>query len=104
MFVEYPRPQLRRYDWMSLDGQWHVMLDDQARHALPGSVPYDRMIEVPYAPETQASGLHETGFHRRVWYDRKVQLSDSLRCAEGERLILHFGAVNYQARVWIDEQ
>ena len=100
--LDYPRPQLRRRDWLCLDGTWQVMLDDEGRHALPSAVAYEREIKVPYAPETKASGVHETGFHRRVWYRREVQLGAAQQCGPGERLLLHFGAVNYRARIWID--
>ncbi len=100
--MEYPRPQLRRAAWRSLDGPWQAMLDDEARHVEPSEVPFDRTINVPYPPEARASGIHDNGFRRRVWYRRVVQLDPSMTPGQGERLVLHFGAVNYRARVWIN--
>jgi hypothetical protein len=100
--VEYPRPQLRRAAWRSLDGPWQAMLDDGAVYVDPADVPFDRTINVPYPPEARASGVHDRGFRRRVWYRRVVQLDPSMSPGADERLMLHFGAVNYRARVWVN--
>ncbi|TFW29989.1 glycoside hydrolase family 2 [Massilia arenosa] len=78
------------------------MLDDDAVFVDPVTVPFDRTINVPYPPEARASGVHDTGFRRRVWYRRKVGLDDTLHPAHDERLMLHFGAVNHRARVWVN--
>ncbi|MFK3737537.1 glycoside hydrolase family 2 TIM barrel-domain containing protein [Massilia sp. TN1-12] len=100
--MEYPRPQLRRAAWRSLDGPWQAMLDDDARLVDPSEVTFDRTIIVPYPPEARASGVHDTGYRRRVWYRRAIQLDPAMVPAAGERLVLHFGAVNYRARVWVN--
>ncbi|HEX8612245.1 MAG TPA: glycoside hydrolase family 2 TIM barrel-domain containing protein [Telluria sp.] len=100
--MDYPRPQLQRADWLSLDGPWDAMLDDEMAYHEPAEVPFDRTIIVPYPPEAKASGVHDTGFRRRVWYRRVVALDDTLEPDAEERLMLHFGAVNYRARVWIN--
>jgi hypothetical protein len=100
--VEYPRPQLRRAGWRNLDGPWQAMLDDTARYVDPLEVPFDRTINVPYPPEARASGVHDRAFRRRVWYRRQIQLDPSLTPGPEERLVLHFGAVNYEARVWVN--
>lgn len=102
--MNYPRPQLRRDNWLCLDGTWSVMLDDEACFDSPLSITCDRDILVPYSPESKQSGLHDTSFHRRVWYEKIVELKDLMLIDDSERLILHFGAVNYFARVWIDDQ
>ncbi|WP_229487677.1 glycoside hydrolase family 2 protein [Pseudoduganella lutea] len=101
--MDYPRPQMRRTQWLNLDGAWDAMLDDQAHYADPATVPFDRTIIVPFPPEAKASGVHDTGFRRRVWYRRVVGLDDdSLAPGRDERLMLHFGAVNHRARVWVN--
>ena len=100
--MEYPRPQLRRAAWRSLDGPWQAMLDDLAACADPSEVTWDRTIVVPYPPEARASGLHDRGYRRRVWYKRQIQLDPSMAPSRDERLMLHFGAVNYRARVWVN--
>ncbi len=95
----YPRPQLRRAGWTSLNGTWAFALDPQARWRRPGDVAWSGTIEVPFAPETARSGVGATGFFRACFYRRTFDVPE-LR--EGERLILHFGAVDYEATVWVE--
>jgi hypothetical protein len=78
------------------------MLDDEAGCAEPLEVTWDRTITVPYPPEARASGVHDRGYRRRVWYRRQIQLDPSMAPSRDERLMLHFGAVNYRARVWVN--
>jgi len=66
---------------------------------LPEEVRYQARIEVPFAPETRASGIGDMGFYRACWYRRLVELP---RLEGGDRVILHFGAVDYSTTVWID--
>jgi len=97
---EYPRPQLVRDDWTSLNGKWRFCFDDEMRYKLPGDVAeWTHEIEVPFAPETALSGIGDTGFHRVCWYEREFTVTPT----EG-RTILHFGAVDYSARVWVNGQ
>lgn len=95
----YPRPQFERPEWQSLNGWWDFALDREARWTLPSQVAWDRKIRVPFAPETPASGVADTSFYRAVWYRR---LFDAPDLHPGQRLILHFGAVDYMATVWIN--
>ncbi len=95
----YPRPQLTRPEWTSLVGQWGFAIDPEARWCAPDQVVWDRTIRVPFAPETVASGVHDTGLYAAVWYRRSWTGTPA---APGERLILHFGAVDWEARVWVD--
>ncbi len=60
----YPRPQLRREGWASLDGIWQFELDPEARWTSPGQVVWTATIRVPFAPETPASGIGNTSFYR----------------------------------------
>jgi beta-galactosidase/beta-glucuronidase len=94
----HPRPLLRRARWIPLDGEWEFALDPEARWSSPGEVRFDRSIRVPFAPETPASGIGETGFFQACWY--RVLLQPPF-LSVGERLMLWFGAVDYQATVWI---
>ena len=97
---EYPRPQLVRDDWTSLNGQWQFAFDDANHHKLPSDpIEWTHEITVPFAPESTASGIGDQGFHPSVWYRREFQVDGG----EG-RVILHFGAVDYQARVWVNER
>jgi beta-galactosidase/beta-glucuronidase len=94
----YPRPQLVRPKWMSLNGPWKFMFDDEQRYRLPdGDAHWTHEINVPFSPETAASGIGDTGFHSLAWYERSFTLLPT----DGHTL-LHFGAVDYSARVWIN--
>src|SRR3954470_12042430 len=64
----YPRPQLRRKHWLSLNGRWRFTYDDELRYRIPDDVlRWPLEIEVPFAPESRASGIHDTTFHRVCW-------------------------------------
>ncbi len=97
--ANYPRPQLQRARWVSLDGSWEFAIDRKADLKQPEEVVWDRRIMVPFAPETAASGVGDTSFYCAVWYRRQVQRPEM---KPGERLMLHFGAVDYHASVWVN--
>jgi len=95
---EYPRPQLVREHWQSLNGQWQFAFDDEERYKHPSDqIEWHATINVPFPPESQASGIGDRGFHKSCWYQRQFDVDP-----EGQRIILHFGAVDYQARVWVN--
>lgn len=98
----HPRPRLTRDRWFDLNGPWQFAYDDadaglDARWQVDG--PFDRTITVPFAPESDASGIGDKGFHPILWYRRSF-VAPGL--GQGERLLLHFGAVDYRARVWVN--
>lgn len=94
----YPRPQLRRADWQSLDGPWRFRHDDDGRFVHPAQVDgWPMEIVVPFPPESMASGIGDRGFHRVCWYEREFEVDP-----QGGRVLLHFGAVDYSARVWVN--
>jgi Glycosyl hydrolases family 2, sugar binding domain/Glycosyl hydrolases family 2, TIM barrel domain len=101
---QHPNPLLERPDWRNLDGTWRFAHDDAARWQHPKDVTFDREIRVPYPPESRTSGIHDTGYHPVVWYARSVPLAPHERAQIGSRLILHFGAVDYRAKVWVNNQ
>ena len=96
----YPRPQLQRSHWLNLNGEWKFAFDDEGRCVQPGDIAdWTHSIEVPFAPESTKSGIGDTGFHPNCWYEREFETP------EGDgRLLLHFGAVDYRARVWVNGQ
>jgi hypothetical protein len=95
----YPRPQLQRRNWTSLNGTWEFAIDPDGVWLHPNEVDWTDRIQVPFAPETPASGIGNTSFYRVVWYRKAVDIGP-LR--PGHNLLLHFGAVDYAAKVWIN--
>src|SRR5439155_4385784 len=95
----YPRPTLKREWWMSLNGPWDFALDPEACWSLPEQVKWDSSILVPFAPETPASGIGNTGFYRSVWYRRVFEKPE---LGPAQHLLLNFGAVDYAATVWVN--
>jgi beta-galactosidase/beta-glucuronidase len=95
----YPRPQLQRSQWITLDGVWDFAIDRRGELLDLNQVQWDRKILVPFAPETALSGIGDTSFFSAAWYRRHFTNPE---LKPGERLILHFGAVDYAARVWVN--
>jgi len=100
---EYPRPQFVRPDWLCLNGEWEFESDNSdSGHArnLVSSHLTDK-ITVPFCPESPLSGVGHVDFMLAVWYRKTVQVPEEWR---GRHVLLHFGAVDYDATVWVDGQ
>jgi beta-galactosidase/beta-glucuronidase len=95
----YPRPQLRRSSWWPLNGAWDFALDADGAWQHPVDCVWTQQIQVPFSPETAASGIADTTFYRACWYRRAMMLEPA---ANGSRWLLHFGAVDYEATVWVN--
>lgn len=95
----YPRPMLERAEWWSLNGKWEFAIDAESRWRGPDEATWDAEITVPFAPETPASGVENTGFYSAAWYRRTF---DAPELAPDQRVLLHLGAVDYRARVWVN--
>jgi hypothetical protein len=75
---EYPRPQLVRDNWINLNGKWRFRFDDEHVCRMPeGVTGWTHEINVPFAPETEMSGIQDTGFHRFCWYERDFEVASS---------------------------
>ncbi len=102
---EYPQPQFQREQWLSLNGRWEFEFDDAnagiAQNWASGKAKFTRTIVVPYCFESKLSGIGDTSFHPWVWYRRNFSAPDSWK---GKRTLLHFGAVDYRATVWVNGQ
>src|SRR3954471_6400758 len=95
----YPRPQLQRKTWYSLNGQWDFALDPDGRWCDGSEVHWSERINVPFAPEAPLSGIGFNGFFRACWYRKRFELPPQ---EANERWLLHFGAIDTNATVWVD--
>lgn len=101
---EYPRPQMRRERFISLNGYWDYAFTSSSE--LPDK--YEGKILVPFSPEAALSGVNrQLKPDEFLWYRTflppitpPVKNTDSSR----RRLLLHFGAVDYRAQVYINSQ
>ena len=94
---EYPRPSLVRKNWTNLNGRW-----DYAIVARDAAQPdkWDGKIVVPFCVESQLSGVQRfVGAEKKLWYKRSF---DRPATKAGERVLLHFGAVDWDATVWLN--
>jgi beta-galactosidase/beta-glucuronidase len=88
--MDYPRPTFRRSRWVDLNGEWEFGSGASER--------FDRRILVPFCPQSRLSGIGDPSPGDLVWYRRRFD------APEAERLVLHFGAVDYRATVWVNGQ
>lgn len=99
----HPRPQRARTVWVDLSGAWDFAYDDEGRGLdarwQERVEVFDRRIEVPFPPESPASGIGDPSYHPIVWYQRLIE-RPALRA--GQRAVLHCGAVDYRAHVWVN--
>ena len=94
---EYPRPQMVRDSYLCLNGTWNL------RFLSDGEKAQDMQILVPYSPESEFSGVGRTlGAEETMLYSRHVDFP-GVDFSES-RLLLHFGAVDYRATVFIDKE
>ena len=99
---EYPRPDFARADWQTLNGRWEFEFDDGDRGLAErwyADKRFSRAIQVPYCFQSKLSGIGDTSFHDVVWYRRAVQIPQAWR---SRRVLLNFGAVDYEATVWVN--
>ena len=98
---EYPCPQFVRDAWMNLNGPWQFEIDHGASGRTRGLVDRDLTgtINVPFCPESELSGVNHKDFMAAVWYRRSFTLPKE---AEGKRVLLHFGAVDYKCEAWVN--
>ena len=99
---EHPRPDFQRDDWLSLNGTWQFEMDNEdtgEARGLTSGKDLAQTILVPFCPESKLSGIGHTDFMTRVWYRRHFAVPAGM---QGRRLLLHFGAVDWQAQVWLN--
>ena len=101
---EHPRPQFVREEWINLNGEWSYTFDFGESGMDPGrelfkSTGFEDRILVPFCPESALSGVGYKDFIPAMWYHRTITLPDAWG---GKRIILHFGAVDYECEVFVD--
>ena len=100
----YPRPQLVRENWENLNGTWKFAFDDQdvgvKERWFFKPAQYVCNIEVPFVYQSELSGIQDCTPHNIVWYYRQFALEN----VTGKTVILHFGAVDYIADIYINGQ
>jgi len=99
---EYPRPDLVRAEWLNLNGEWDFALDlsgSGEERGLPQGAGFDKKIIVPFAPESQLSGVGFTDFINAAWYKRMIVLPAEW---QGKRVLIHFEACDHTSTVWVN--
>ena len=99
---DYPRPDFVRREWECLNGPWEFAFDpdERGRDAHWERRPsLDRRIVVPFAVESRLSGIGDRTRHDVVWYARHLRVPEAWT---GRRVVLHFGAVDYRADVFLN--
>ncbi len=100
---EHPNPQWERTTWRNLNGVWQFEIDHglsgEAR-GLPRAENLSGSILVPFCPESSLSGVGNKDFMRCVWYKRSVSLTK--KDLAGKRVILHFGACDFETRLFVN--
>lgn len=99
---EYPRPQFERNEWMNLNGKWSYTFDFSRSGREQGwarSKGFDKLIVVPFCPESKLSGVGHTDFVEQMWYHRTITVPAEW---EEKQILLHFGAVDYYAEIYLD--
>jgi len=90
--IEYPRPQLCRELWQSLNGEWKFSFDNKE---------YDKKIIVPFTYQTKLSGIENKEFHEVVWYKKAFSVPEDML---DKKILLHFGAVDYICYIYINDK
>ncbi|WP_435008356.1 sugar-binding domain-containing protein [Tundrisphaera lichenicola] len=95
---EYPRPQMVRTDWKNLNGLWQLSFGKEG-DSPPIGKDLDQQILVPFPVESALSGVMKHS--DRLWYRRTFEVPKEW---EGRRVLLHFGAVDWEATVFVNGQ
>jgi len=99
---EYPRPQFERNSWYNLNGEWNFAFDDSnvgIKSEWYKNPQFNDKIVVPYVYQSKLSGINKREFHDIVWYSKGFAFPEEMA---DKRIILHFGAVDYIADVWVN--
>ncbi|ELP93779.1 glycoside hydrolase, putative [Entamoeba invadens IP1] len=94
---EYPRPQLRREEWMNLNGDWEYVVTPKNQQTIPTKI--EGHITVPFPIESLLSGVQRRVSEKEyLWYRKIVEMPWS------NKTLLHFGAVDYECTIFLNKQ
>ena len=97
-WLEYPRPQFQRKDWLNLNGLWDYAITSTNNSAAPAS--FTGKILVPFAVESALSGvMQQVGKSNYLWYHRTFEVSSRWK---GKKVFLNFGAVDWESTVCVN--
>jgi glycoside hydrolase family 2 sugar binding protein len=100
----YPRPRFVRESYVCLNGEWNFMFDDEnvgEKHKYYNDFSgFEKSVKinVPFAYQSEASGVDDKTDHSYMWYSRRFDYS----LARGKRLIINFDGADYLAKVWLN--
>lgn len=103
--TEHPKPQFMRDNWQNLNGEWKLEFDHsvsgEARGMQTEDAEFTKVINVPFCVESDLSGIGYKDFINSVWYRRKINITEEQL---NGRVMLHFGAVDYKAILYINSK
>ena len=100
----HPRPDRVRKNWQTLNGPWRFRFDrnnEGKKQRWYEKTDFDQTIQVPFACQAELSGIAEKQHCDVLWYAREITIPEDMK---NQRVLLHFGAVDYRADVWLDGQ
>lgn len=98
---EYPRPDFVRPDWLCLNGEWQFEIDNSnsgEERDYPNKDSLSDKIILPFAPESELSGVGHKDFMSCVWYKKEIEIPQIWL---DKRIIFHIGACDYHTKVWV---
>ncbi|CAF1085781.1 unnamed protein product, partial [Didymodactylos carnosus] len=103
---EYPRPQMKRQQWINLNGLWSFTMTYRSSIIQQRTINYklifNETIRVPFPVESYLSGIRRMVLSNHyLWYQRRLQISQNW-LGKFNRLLLHFDSVDYETYVWIN--
>jgi len=94
---DYPRPQMKREEWMTLNGLWEYAIRPESESL---TEQYDGPILVPFPVESALSGVQKpVGKENRLWYRRTFKIPKGW---SKKRILIHFEAADWETTVWVN--
>ena len=99
---EYPRPSFLRKEWQNLNGTWDFEFDDSnkgLKEKWYEKKEFSKKINVPFAYQSEMSGINDKKYHDTVWYRKKFKINSEW-CKKN--ILLNFEAVDYLTKVYVN--